>query len=105
MPGGVFREVNLSRLELGGLRRHPIPLLADRPDADGTNQTCGHGVSQILQQAHARPCVLDQDSGRPVLLGEGDDLPAKMGVFEPAPKKVKEIDVVHFSTRQVVQTE
>jgi len=61
MPVSVFCEVDLSRLELGGLRRLPIHLLDDRPDADGTDQTCGHGVSQILQQAHARPRVLDQD--------------------------------------------
>jgi len=35
MPGGVFREVDLSRLELGGLRRHPIHLLATGPTPMG----------------------------------------------------------------------
>jgi hypothetical protein len=67
---GMLCEVDLSRLELGGMSRHPIHLVADRPDADGMDQAYGHGVSKILQQARARSSILDQDRGRFVLLGE-----------------------------------
>ncbi len=98
MPGGVFREVDLSRLELGGLRRHPIHLLATGPTPMGRIRPTGMEFRRSCNRLMPGPASSITMVADQCCWVRAMTFRRRLGCSSRPPKQVEEIDVVLFSS-------